>query len=158
MKQLLIFFVFLACAFWIDLTPLSIHKAENDDIQVTVRSPDGSERTIVTGMYSTVGDVLENLDTDEETDTSVINPLTVLKDGDLISLPAKKEETEQQRISINTADEALLCTLPGIGKSTAKRIIAWREENGLFQEISDIMRVSGIGEKKYEKLKDLICL
>ena len=66
------------------------------------------------------------------------------------------EVTDTQLININTADIAELDKLPGIGEATAKKIIAYREENGDFKSIEDIMNVSGIAEKKFEKLKDYI--
>lgn len=59
-------------------------------------------------------------------------------------------------VNINTADQTLLDTLPGIGPSLAQRIIQHREINGPFQSVEDIKNVSGIGDKKFEELKDLI--
>ena len=49
-------------------------------------------------------------------------------------------------------------TLPGIGPSKAKAIIQYREEHGTFKKIEDLKSVSGIGEKTFEKLKDLITI
>lgn len=60
------------------------------------------------------------------------------------------------KININTADIHTLMTLPGIGEAYAQRIIDYRTANGPFQQISDIMNVSGIGEKRYAAIKDLI--
>lgn len=59
-------------------------------------------------------------------------------------------------VNINTADTALLITLPGIGESRARDIIAYREENGGFAKCEDIMRVSGIKTSVYEKICDRI--
>jgi len=59
-------------------------------------------------------------------------------------------------VNINTADAAQLDTLPGIGPALAQRIIQYRETNGPFQSIEDIKNVSGIGDKKFDDLKDLI--
>lgn len=66
------------------------------------------------------------------------------------------QEAEDHRIDLNTADETELCTLPGIGSSRAKRIITYREEHGPFLQIEDIMKVSGIKEGAFAKLKDQI--
>lgn len=60
------------------------------------------------------------------------------------------------KVNINQASAEELDALPGVGPSTAAKIIADREANGPFSEISDLMRVSGIGEKKYEQLSSLI--
>lgn len=58
------------------------------------------------------------------------------------------------KININTADKETLCRLSGIGESTAAKIIAWRDANGAFSRIEDIMQVSGIKEKLFAKIKD----
>ncbi len=59
-------------------------------------------------------------------------------------------------VNINIADIAGLSSLSGIGEATAKKIIADREKNGPFKTTKDITRVSGIGDKKYEAIKDSI--
>lgn len=60
------------------------------------------------------------------------------------------------QVNINTADQAQLDTLPGIGPALAQRIIQYREVNGPFQSADDLKNVSGIGDKKFEQLKDLV--
>ena len=69
-------------------------------------------------------------------------------------------ETTQagQRINLNTADVSQLSTLTGVGESKALAIIAYREENGPFTSIEDIMNVTGIKEGTYEKIKDKIAI
>ena len=59
-------------------------------------------------------------------------------------------------VNINTADAAMLETLPGIGPSTAAKIIADREANGPFSSVEELLRVSGIGERKLEGLSGLV--
>lgn len=59
-------------------------------------------------------------------------------------------------VNINTADSTLLMTLPGIGQTRADAVIAYREANGNFQKIEDIMKVSGIKEGAFNKIRDLI--
>ena len=61
-------------------------------------------------------------------------------------------------VNINTAGLEALDSLPGVGPATAQAILDEREANGPFTSIEDIQRVSGIGEKKYEKLKGSICV
>lgn len=63
---------------------------------------------------------------------------------------------ESGLVNINTADLSMLMTIPGIGEQKAKNIIKYREENGLFNEISDITKVSGIGNSLYESIKEYI--
>ena len=60
------------------------------------------------------------------------------------------------QVNINTADQAALETLPGIGAATAKAIIAYREKTGGFNSIEDIMNVAGIKEGRFEAIRDLI--
>ncbi len=66
------------------------------------------------------------------------------------------ESSADTKININTANIATLCTIPGIGESTAQKIISYRTENGPFKTIQDITKVSGIKESRFEKIKDYI--
>lgn len=66
-------------------------------------------------------------------------------------------EVDNGLININTATKEELCSLPGIGSSTADKIIKYREETP-FSSIEDIMNVQGIGQSKYNSIKDLICV
>ncbi len=59
---------------------------------------------------------------------------------------------------MNTASAEELDTLPGIGPAMAQRIIEFRETEGAFTSIEDIKKVKGIGEAKFEKMKDKICI
>lgn len=63
-----------------------------------------------------------------------------------------------QPVDINSADAAMLDTLPGVGPSTAAKIIADREANGPFASVEDLGRVSGIGPKRLEQLQGLVCV
>ena len=69
-----------------------------------------------------------------------------------------KGNGEFSKVNINTATQTELETLPGIGPSTSLKIINYREENGNFTNIDEIKEVSGIGDAKYENIKDLICV
>lgn len=65
---------------------------------------------------------------------------------------------KQGKVNINTASQTELETLPGIGPSTALKIVNYRKEKGKFKKIEDIKKVSGIGDSKYNKIKDLITI
>lgn len=67
-------------------------------------------------------------------------------------------EAGTKLININTADTAGLDKLPGIGEATAREIIAYREKNGPFRKIEDIMKVPRIKQARFDSIKDLICV
>lgn len=103
---------------------------------------------------------------------SLINHAQKLQDEMVIYIPLQGEEpaiaiqqfsgstsstqADSGKININVADETQLTTLPGIGPAKAKAIIAHREEQGKFQSIEGLKDVTGIGDKTFEQLKDLI--
>ncbi len=79
------------------------------------------------------------------------------RDGSTDALDSEPQSSDSTaRIDINSADAAALDTLPGVGPATAEKIITDRTTNGRFTNAQDLMRVSGIGEKKFDALKDLI--
>lgn len=69
---------------------------------------------------------------------------------------ASSSSSASAPINLNTASVAQLETLPGIGRSTAERILEYRQKNGSFKKIEDLMNVRGVGEKSFLKLKPLI--
>jgi competence protein ComEA len=70
--------------------------------------------------------------------------------------PAASKATASAPVNLNAATVAQLQTLPGIGASTAQRILEHRQKNGGFKKIEELMNVKGIGEKSFLKLKPLI--
>lgn len=110
-----------------------------------------------------------------------INRAMTLKDQDKIHIPYKGEKvnpattvsgnstsekndasssssSDGEKININTASVADLQKLNGIGEKRAEQIIAYREQNGDFKKIEDLMQVSGIGEKTFAALKDQLAI
>lgn len=65
-------------------------------------------------------------------------------------------DVEVEVIDLNTADQATLETLPGIGPSLAQRILAWRDEHGRFSAVEDLLDVSGIGDGRFADLQDRV--
>ena len=119
----------------------------------------------------------------QEADLSDINLAYLLEDGMKIYIPNQNERqennektentaktentpsmqiqdtsTKQDVININTATQEELDTLPGIGPATATKIIEYRKEKGKFKQKEEIKEVSGIGEAKYEKIKEYISI
>ena len=114
----------------------------------------------------------------EGADTTELNLAAVVADGDKVHVPLEGEgqltappepagssqasaqggTTSSGLVNINKANVEELDALPGVGQSTAQAIVDDRDANGAFASIEDLMRVSGIGEKKFEKLKGQICV
>lgn len=82
--------------------------------------------------------------------------LAMGRQSDAETLTADGFDDMPVQININRAEERELTRLPGVGEKLAKSIVEYRRENGDFQEIADIMQVSGIGEKSFEEMKDMI--
>ena len=103
----------------------------------------------------------------EDADLIAITLARKISDGEEIIVPKKGEtiasngdgsssDTSNNKININTADAATLEKLPGIGEVKAGAIIQYRKSHGMFKTVHDITRVSGIGEKTFEKIEELI--
>ena len=101
----------------------------------------------------------------DQADITKINLAYKLSDGQKLYIPSiTDEETEyilenekiEEKININTATQTELETLPGVGPSLALKILNYRKENGKFKTIEEIQNVSGVGENKYEEIKEEI--
>ncbi|PKQ15938.1 MAG: competence protein ComEA [Actinobacteria bacterium HGW-Actinobacteria-7] len=107
---------------------------------------------------------------------SAVNLARIVTDGEQIVVPDEDDRAltssnsppggassggasaPQAQVNINTADAAALESLPGVGPSTAAKIVADRDANGPYASVDDLTRVSGIGPKKLEQLKGLACV
>lgn len=76
--------------------------------------------------------------------------------GDNNSLQTIIQDKADNRVNINTADEAELMSLPGIGQAKAKSILEYRKNNGDFKDTSDLMKISGIKDGLYDPIADMI--
>ncbi len=101
----------------------------------------------------------------DEADLEKINLARVVKDGEKINIQPKTEEKLESdytdvyddRINLNTATKEELMKLDGIGESTAEKILKYIEENGIY-DITELLNIEGIGEHKFENLKEKICI
>lgn len=122
--------------------------------------PEGSR---VFEAIELAGGILENADAGQ------MNQAKPLSDGEMIYVRSQGEaeaagavetqvlgQQEDGKVNLNTATEEQLMTLPGIGQAKAKSIIAWREKNGNFSQIEDLMEIEGIKEGVFSKIKDSI--
>ena len=75
---------------------------------------------------------------------------------ELLLQPDRETDQADGLVNINTASMEELCTLPGIGEGKARHIISYRESTGKFEQIEDIMKVEGIKEGLFGKIRDLI--
>ena len=111
-------------------------------------------------------------------DTDRINLAAYALDGDMLRIPGEEEDaildaalehagvtasdektsSSSGKVNINTAVAGELMTIPGIGESKASAIIEYRENNGAFKDTKDIMKIPGIKEGVYAKIKDHICV
>ncbi len=101
----------------------------------------------------------------ENADYNGFNQAEKIEDGDKIIIPSKQDLLDDEvsggtvssgKINLNTADITKLQEIPGIGPSTAEKIISYRQNNGRFHKIEDLLNISGIGEKTFAKMEDKI--
>jgi competence protein ComEA len=144
---------------------------------VTLQPPPTPEPIVVSvvgevprpGVYelpqgSRVGDALQAAGGFlSDADKAQVNLAARLEDGQQIEIPllpsladASAQGLPAGLININTADAEELDTLPGVGPTTAQKIIDYRTQNGDFENVEDLLLVPGIGSTTFEELKDLI--
>ena len=106
----------------------------------------------------------------EEADIDAINRASEVRDGQKVYIPRIGETAlaaggesgtaataaSDGRVDVNHASSEELQRLPGVGPATAEKIIAYREANGPFTAPEDLMQVSGIGQKTFAKMADLV--
>lgn len=118
--------------------------------------------SLIQDAINAAGGLLDSAD--NELLAKDLNRAEPLKNNQKINIPFKIEATSQvageeisNKININTATLEQLDSLPGIGPVYAQRIIDYRKKKS-FSSLEEIMEIQGIGEKTFEKFKDLICI
>ena len=151
---------------------------DEDKIVVHITGEVENEGIIELEKGARISDAIEKAGgTTEEANIADVNLAYSLKDGQKIKIPNINEEDEQiikeeagediiiegdnkkeEKININTANQTELETLSGIGPSTALKIINYKKEHGKFNNIEAKKNVPGIGESKFENIKEYICV
>ena len=153
MKLFFFLFIFILTGCSILSKPITLEDPKKAMIQVMVQFPDGSKYSYTMTNFSIMQDLLNELDC-KLCNMSQLNPLTILKDGDLIVLSS----VPGLSVSINQATREELMFLPGIGERLAHHIIDYRTNFGLFQRLEDLMRIKGIKKILFNKIKAYISL
>lgn len=120
------------------------------DSEFTEKSNNRNKIKISAGDYDTSGtnekDLIRNLEAYEDSISKYNNPV---KQNNFSGLT-------QDNLNINTATKSELVELPGVGEAIAERILKYRNEKKGFKNKEDLMKVQGIGKKKFEKIKEYI--
>ncbi len=120
---------------------------DNDNKQIELNI---NKQNIKVPLGTSYQDIKENIDVDTN---DLYSDDYTFKDGEDVEISQK----DTSKISINNASKEELMSLPGIGEKTAIKIIEYRQTSS-FKSIEDLKKVKGIGDKKYEKIKDLIVI
>ena len=100
----------------------------------------------------------------DNADETQLNLARLLVDGEQLYAPVIGEvatapgAAADGKVNLNTADQTALETLPEVGPALAQAILSWREKNGRFSAVEDLMSVSGIGDKTFDTLRDLVTI
>lgn len=140
--------------------PVSVIAEETDSVRTVIVYISGEVAS--PGVYelaegSRIADLLEMAGGAlDDANLNSINLAKKLSDGEHISVAAYGSEDTDGRIDLNTADSRTLQELPGIGEAKADAIIRYRDMNGPFQSVDDLLLVSGIGENLLNSIRDRI--
>jgi len=156
MRKYLYIFIVLISIFLLSNIKVENKTRIESTIKVEVKGELNNPGVFELNRGSTFNDLIKLLQLKEDSDLSSISLTDNLYNNQIIVI--SKKDDSINKISINSASLNQLCLLPGIGESTAKKIIEYRENNGSFNSLDELMNISGIGEKKYEKLLEYITL
>ena len=154
----------------------TIDATQNNEIIVHITGEVKKEGVIHLNKGDRIIDAIKKAGGEtKQADLSQVNLAYELQDGQKIYIPNKNEKIskyivdengntninslnskEEEKVNINTANQSELDSLPGIGPATAQKIIEYRNQNGNFKKIEDLQNVKGIGQAKYEEIRNNI--
>lgn len=154
----------------------TINATQNNEIIVHITGEVKKEGVIHLNKGDRIIDAIKKAGGEtKQADLSQVNLAYELQDGQKIYIPNKNEKIseyivdengntninslnskEEEKVNINTANQSELDSLPGIGPATAQKIIEYRNQNGNFKKIEDLQNVKGIGQAKYEEIRNNI--
>lgn len=156
MYRKLIILVTLIVTIMISSCGLAVADSEEENIiTVQIKGAVKRENIIKVPLGTTTNELLNMIELDNDSDISSLSLNHVLYNNEIVVIP---KQSNKVLISINSASIDTLISLPGIGISTATKIVEYRQKYGSFNNLEELMNVSGIGTKKYEKLKEFITL
>ncbi len=133
----------------------NMNLKEKKKISVEIKGEVEKQGVYEMDLGSTLEDLLKSAKPYPDADLSSFSLQKRLHHLELVVV---KKKEEKKLVSINSAGIEELTTLPGIGKTTAQKIIDYRQEKGSFLSLEELMNVKGIGKSKYEKIKGSITL
>lgn len=142
-------------------------KAKASNIAINENNSKGNANKQVasnkpkTSVIQQKASVSANSDNNDTSSSNILNSgVDIVTDSMGCVVEDKKTDSKEEGslININKASQTELENLPNVGPATAKAIISFRDKNGGFKKLTDIMKITGIKQKTYDKIKDFICI
>lgn len=156
MKRLFLLCIVIAMIVFVFTLKIKLHpiKESTENINIGILYHQELKQMSIK-PYTKLDVILKEMHFNDDVDYRKLNLSHILSEGDLITIPIINDVV---CISINHDPIEVLMGLKGVGEKTAEVIIHHRETQGLFKSIEDIMKVKGIGPKKFEKMAAQLCL
>lgn len=133
-----------------------LENFETKFITVQARGEIRNPGLYVLPAFSSTEILLSQLEIKSTADLELINGNIILKDGDVLVVPKKRDSVLKVSVNHGTLEQLML--VPGIGRKTAQNIIDYREKNGYFQTVDDLVRANGIGIKTLNRIREYLTL